>query len=101
MDESRAYQFVVFGVILVVGIVMFANVTAQSNSDQLNNYTLNMTANPNPMDTVTEDGFVYEFTSNGTVSTGHIPVMIGNSVVVTQNNLMYAIHDNDPEVHVS
>lgn len=90
--DFGAYQIMAFGVILVIGIAMFASVTAQSNTDVLNNYTLNFTENPHDGDTVNVDSHIFEF-DNDNNYTG-IPVNISSTANLTAINLKQAINNN-------
>lgn len=92
--EITAAQFVGFCVLLLLGVVMISNVVTSSNTDQLNNYTLNFTENPNDGDILVLDGQNFEFDNNNVNSVNSIPVVIDSDVNNTISNLRVAVTNN-------
>jgi hypothetical protein len=88
-----SYQFVVFAVLVCIGVVMLNGIISPQNDklNALNNYTLNFTQNPQLGSTLVIDNQVFEFTNNSTLSDGNIPVLVDSDVNVTAVNLKQAI----------
>jgi hypothetical protein len=92
------YGFVVFGVLLIIGIAMLNNVISSNssgnNSTGFAEYQLNFTQNPIAGQIIMVDNNVFEFSSGGSVAPGCIAVQIGNTTADTVNNLKAAIQNN-------
>jgi hypothetical protein len=89
------YGFVVFCVLLVIGVSMLSNVLQGSASkSELNSYELNFSTNPSDGQTLTLDNIIYEFDSGNGVSSGHVLVPIATTLEATVDNLRNAIKNN-------
>ena len=90
-----AREFIVFIVLLLMGVVMMSSVLSSAgDTNVLNNYTVNITENPEDGSTLTVDSLVFEFDNNSLTNNTNIPVIIASDVNDTTNNLRYAIGDN-------
>jgi hypothetical protein len=93
------YGFVVFGVLLVIGIVMISSVIQNASSDNVstdivNKYIFNFVANPTDSQTLTLDNTVYEFDNNSAVSGSNVRVPIDTTLNGSIVNLKTQIAQN-------
>jgi hypothetical protein len=56
--------------------------------------TLTFTDIPHDGDTVQFDSHIYEFDNNGSVTSGHVAVIIGNTLQATVDNFKAAVANN-------
>lgn len=81
-----------FCILLVIGVVILSNLIS-GNSTLSHTGTIQLTFSENPVDgeTITIDGTIYEFDSNGAIDTGHTAVAIGALKHDTIVNLQAAL----------
>lgn len=77
--------FVGVGTLLLVAAVLIAGASAEKTT------TITFHDQPADGEIVTVDDHVFEFDSDNTVESGHIPIEIGWTVTETRNNLENAI----------
>jgi hypothetical protein len=85
---SRAASALKVGVILIIGIIILAGVNDTASKLENGGLTIKLSENPQDGQTFQFDDTVYEFDSGNGVSSGHIPVIIGATVIDTSNNLV-------------
>ena len=85
-------SFVKAALAFIVGIVILSGLVAGTYHPE--SVTFSFTENPQAGDTITINSQTYEFTSTGSVASGHIPVMIGATLSDSVNNFETALHAN-------
>lgn len=92
------YEFVVFGVLLVIGISMINGIISTSNNSanqtSLNSYQLTFTQNPVAGQIITMDNTTFQFSNGGNVSQGYVGVLVGNTTNESVANLKAAVQNN-------
>lgn len=77
--------------ILLIGVIFLSGLNSGLGSQMIDSQTLTLTSQPADGETVTIGSSIFEFdTGDGTVS-GHIPVIIGSTVLETIGNLRGAM----------
>lgn len=98
MDDSGVYGFVVFSVLVVIGIAMFNNIitnnTNVSSATTLNSYQFNFSQNPTDGQIITMDNTTFEFDNNSNVANGSIAIQIGSATNDSVANLKQALQAN-------
>lgn len=79
----------------LVGLVILSGlITGTVNAQDHQSAVFTFTENPQAEGTITLNNHVFEFTSDGNVASGHIPVQIGATLTDSVSNLETAIHSN-------
>jgi hypothetical protein len=92
-DDSSALAMTVakFAILLVIGIALLSGVGSNNLLSTNSALSITLSGNPSDGDTLTTDGHVFEFDSNGSVVSGHTAVTIASQVNATQTNLHTAL----------
>jgi hypothetical protein len=95
VENNEATMMIVkFCLVLIIGVVILSSVVSTDNIQSTKQVSLPFSGQPSSGDTVTLDNHIFEFTSTGSVSSGHIPVMIGANEEATKANFRDAISAN-------
>lgn len=93
--ESIAVGVVKIACVLFLGVIILNNFDISSGANNIQNEAIiTFTGEPVDGDTITLDSHVFEFDIGDGVAEGHIPVIIGDLIVETKDNLSVAIAEN-------
>lgn len=92
IEKIEVNGFVKIAVLFAVGVVILGGLVAGTQPSK--SYTLSFTQNPSAGEYIQLNEKIFEFTNNGQVASGHIPVMIGTTLTDSVSNLESAIHSN-------
>ena len=74
--------------VLLIGVIVLSAVNDTSSKLENGGLTIKITQNPISGETITFDGTTFEFTGGGGVTTGNIPIPIGNDISSTTQNMV-------------
>lgn len=77
--------------IFLIGVIVLSGIDTGLSTQMVDSTTLSLTAQPSDSDTVTIGGDIFEFDIGDGVISGHIPVLIGSTILETINNLSEAM----------
>jgi hypothetical protein len=90
-SSGTAIMIAKFAILLIIGVVVLSGIASNNLLSSTGSVSITFTDNPTDGQTVTLDGHVFEFDSNGSVTAGHIPVIIGATLDITQAHLKTAM----------
>jgi hypothetical protein len=80
--------------VFLLGLMILGGFAGAVQNDNPKSATITLTQIPSDGDTITLGAHIFEFSHDGAVTSGHIPVTIGATLIETKANFMTAVSSN-------